>query len=716
MSKKKTKKPQRQNSNYKKNDPTAWIKDVFDESRDSIGDRSIIKITDFDPIRKKRRIEAVKSMLEIAKERIQRFCPDLQQIVSFERTFVNENAKYCSSYEVWEDIGKSLLGASIWALDRIKENDCVEEILQYLPKSHEQLKQTNMPPIFDLEHSTDMIAGMYYLFQNRNQDCIGLSCEKEPDRRVRLFTDLYTTQNMHKQDVLSRNNFEAVMSYIPQADKEKAAKAFENTFWDFVERFYKSRNILARQQTSLVNELNSMSVDMDLLFPKWTYTVVEKFSHSNITSRNGFSKEAMLLRQVDVVNSRITELSHYSSDFSNRPYKDLVDTMGEEIAQIWKDFTIEDPYELCFGLLYAFENNSDLPWLYTFGTKVMTLIFLALPWSECIKIADIFAGESKDNSAGNDVEDAADDMAEVDKLVCGLKPEDWYSLDYMNQDECDTRCSLSQIIYNATKCIIPREASCLEDSAVRLFKKYGVKDPALLKMLAGCSFLLNSYNKQNGYSLYDPSDSDNTDLSDDEYDEDEYMEEDVIAEQGALIAELQEQIALLKKENSRLKSDILDAERKAQNADKKYEELEQQTRHDRQELADLRELVFNQQNDLFEDKTSVNEFAFPYQTKQRIVVFGGHDSWVKEIKLKLPNVRFVGRTTTTNVDMIRKADVVWIQSNAIPHGLFYKIINEVRKVDVPLRYFSFASATKCAKQIVKDDVDGVQRNSYYKKI
>ena len=35
--------------------------------------------------------------------------------------------------------------------------------------------------------------------------------------------------------------------------------------------------------------------------------------------------------------------------------------------------------------------------------------------------------------------------------------------------------------------------------------------------------------------------------------------------------------------------------------------------------------------------------------------------------------------------------------------LHYKIIDEVRKYDVRVRYFSYASAKKCAEQIVADE-------------
>ena len=57
-----------------------------------------------------------------------------------------------------------------------------------------------------------------------------------------------------------------------------------------------------------------------------------------------------------------------------------------------------------------------------------------------------------------------------------------------------------------------------------------------------------------------------------------------------------------------------------------------------QELADPREIVFNHQ--LEQEEVEKIKSPFPCRTKLRAVVFGGHDSWLREIKFKLPDVRF----------------------------------------------------------------------------
>ena len=153
----------------------------------------------------------------------------------------------------------------------------------------------------------------------------------------------------------------------------------------------------------------------------------------------------------------------------------------------------------------------------------------------------------------------------------------------------------------------------------------------------------------------------------------------------------------------RLKRVSYEAGREVLEEKKRYELLQQEAANTAQELTDLRDLLFLQQENLYLDNEPDDQISFPYHTQNIMVVFGGHETWSREMRPKLPDVRFVDRTMVPNADMIRRADVVWIQTNAISHGYYYKIIDEVRKYDVRVRYFSYASAQKCAEQIVADE-------------
>ena len=59
-------------------------------------------------------------------------------------------------------------------------------------------------------------------------------------------------------------------------------------------------------------------------------------------------------------------------------------------------------------------------------------------------------------------------------------------------------------------------------------------------------------------------------------------------------------------------------------------------------------------------------------------MFGSHDSWLREIRQKLPAVRFVDREASPNADLIRNADVIRIQANSLTHKHYYKIIDIVQ--------------------------------------
>lgn len=139
-----------------------------------------------------------------------------------------------------------------------------------------------------------------------------------------------------------------------------------------------------------------------------------------------------------------------------------------------------------------------------------------------------------------------------------------------------------------------------------------------------------------------------------------------------------------------------------------YEHELKNLRLEHRELADLREIVFNQNEDkdvIARRESLEKSYSYPYVTRKKIVIFGGHDSWLKVIKPMLPDVRFVEATQYQfDPNLIKNADVVWIQSNCMGHAQFSNIINKTRQYGVQLRYFSYASAEKCAEQLVTEDL------------
>ena len=125
------------------------------------------------------------------------------------------------------------------------------------------------------------------------------------------------------------------------------------------------------------------------------------------------------------------------------------------------------------------------------------------------------------------------------------------------------------------------------------------------------------------------------------------------------------------------------------------------------ELIDLRERFFhiNSEEDLLDSLQDVGDIKWPYETKKRVIVFGGHPNFIKQMKSLLPGVRFVDVDNLAfNPDIVRNADVIWIQNNYLSHAQFYNVTKEARQYNVQIRYFVYSSSEKSAMQIVEDDI------------
>ena len=123
-----------------------------------------------------------------------------------------------------------------------------------------------------------------------------------------------------------------------------------------------------------------------------------------------------------------------------------------------------------------------------------------------------------------------------------------------------------------------------------------------------------------------------------------------------------------------------------------------------QELVDLRETIFNWELGEQEPVREETVMKLPYEAKARMIVFGGHDTWLKAVRPMLPGVRFVDKDMIPKAETIRNADIVWIQPNAISHAYYYKIMDVARQHKVLVRYFTNAGAEKCARQLAIADL------------
>ena len=75
----------------------------------------------------------------------------------------------------------------------------------------------------------------------------------------------------------------------------------------------------------------------------------------------------------------------------------------------------------------------------------------------------------------------------------------------------------------------------------------------------------------------------------------------------------------------------------------------------------------------------------------------------RRVKQQTPKRTIPMKLMAFSPEIIRNADIVWIQNNCISHSQYWSIVKNCKQAGVQMRYFTHASAEKCAKQLVKED-------------
>lgn len=155
------------------------------------------------------------------------------------------------------------------------------------------------------------------------------------------------------------------------------------------------------------------------------------------------SKETALNKWHDELEAKIDRMKFSLAECCTRPYEWLVKEYGEEFAGVWKEFRIEDPYELCFGFLYLLDNGSDLPWFYFPGVYLMAHYAALLPWPRN-SFADR-TGRIECRKVDQNVQEAQHNLYALS--YCAVNAES-------NEAE---RFNLAQIVYEKTGFLLPRK-------------------------------------------------------------------------------------------------------------------------------------------------------------------------------------------------------------------------------------------------------------------
>jgi hypothetical protein len=339
---------------------------------------------------------------------------------------------------------------------------------------------------------------------------------------------------------------------------------------------------------------------------------------------------------------------------------------------------IQNPYELCFALLYLIETGDDVVWTYGPCIGLMYAVCDNLPWG-------LREYEMSEDPIWEDFT-----IHEFPAQKPANLP-DWNERRFQVKE--NTPRSLAQLLYECTGCLMPADMH-LYDGFMKALRKCGVRAKETPALLTAMTTLGVSQMQIPAYNL-DNWDEAKRDAADG-------------ADKSADSSDLHEDKERLTLELKQLRSALHDAERRERDARKELEKNREIADREHRELADLREYVFNQESEDWETDSQhgnqQNAVALPYEVQRTTLVFGGHESWLAPIRQMLKgNIRFIDRGYTFDTAIIRGADLLWIQPNAIPHKMYYRIIDQARRLKKPVRYFTNASAALCAQQVAEGD-------------
>lgn len=584
------------------------------------------------------------------------------------------------NYDYLDLEGDLRLGAALWILEKLRAGGKIREACRFLPDPDWEEDDCYLPP--DFYHpcfSEELIRSMLCLM-NRRFPASG--------EYGRILT-AEAARGRKPEEAWTK-----LLSLIPDQDTEAACRAFRDGQWDVLSRRMQVEGYFSRTESEIENRIRNLEFLSDS-------PLANPAKRSSDTGSGKISWPDQRELEILELDNKLSDLSDQKETVTLRFTRYLTmsrkqirnDSGSREAARIISGFSVSDPYELCFALVYLADTGDDAPWLVNSGSALMKAALSMLPWYV-----------DQEEWDEDDWEDWYNGIP-YDRNGWTRKDPPPEPLDYYHDRHGDR--NLAQIIYSLCRSVVPAGLHPFEEERRQLIGE-GMPEKTAGKIIDTAELLfLNSFQASKFREDFWPEDF--------EEEEGPEKEEDLqpalpnsgpAADTPDQTEKLEKEVKELRKQVKSLHNAIAAGRQEYERERAKYERELKSLRMEHRELADLRNLVFSMDREDPEQRQAPEEgFSYPYMTRKRTVVFGGHESFLKVIKPMLPSVRFVDPGNLSfSPDIIRHADVVWIQNNRIAHSQFWNIVKNCRLAGVQMRYFGYASAEKCAEQLVKEDM------------
>lgn len=596
-----------------------------------------------------------------------------------------------------DDINNSfdmILGASIWVLDTLRLSGKLDEALKILPRDEESLEDFELVSVIHPCYSERLLRSMCSILQDRNTECVSPK-EGARDPYVFSFSDDFSMAQTQHQDNDSRNRYEQLIALLDPKAIENVVQQLKDEGIVALDLYFKGLTIIqedikrySRLQLALINGMDGKG-----RIAEWDASPMPKKALAVELPKNkparvkpidqNFGMEMRLLNDAydknQYYNKKITDLRVLEAGWDSTLATKPLFTKGElkpasmypdKLLKLADEFTVKNVYADCFAFLYLADHDDDFIWLNYIAAFLVSQVAASLPWNTGTNTAQAMK-----------TEDRVQATLDGSVIPSSIFPNSFKPVyEEKGADGKLYPTSLSGLIYKKTSVLLPSyalDADTLSES----LRESGVDEDTASKAASTVATLA---------------------LAARQYDLPEETEDAVSKEQ---LQAAMDETRKLKEELATVKKQLHTAEAALKKGKEQIEEETEAFRRERQELHDLRELVFTlTNNNIPEGKEADSEIEFPYHTKKKLLVFGGHPAWLRTIKPMLPEVRFIDGIPST--EQVKGAEVIWLQTGYMSHKTFYKIIDIARAKNIPVRYFTSTSAAKCAEQLVMDESKG----------
>lgn len=563
------------------------------------------------------------------------------------------------------------VGATIWILDQLrKKQGKLWEACKILPDDIEGDFFLPME-IYHPSYDDELIDTVAYVITTR----WGIQDNGE---------SVVTKENATGKSI--GGVYKQLLDLLPEEEITKACNSFKEKVWELVGISMEGVAYFDREFNRTVKIIKKMEENLKACLPG----IPSPANTGNIVERPSVDEPLELL-------SRSEDITKREKDFKGRfrwyleMERDEIrrETGSRKIADLIDGFDVEDPYELCFALFYLMDTGDDAPWLMYSGCALMSYVRSMLPWY-INEDWDDEEWESWYEGLRYNQNDWLDRKPPEDEI-------DYYHVKHQGKN-------LAQIIYRLCRGIVPHGRHPFDQNREELISG-GMDEETARKLTDMADLMFLASFQERKYKSWEYSTSS---MPFEEDGQETGTEYDGLSLEGSgetdELSRVKKELDDAKKQIKNLKRVLAETYRDAGNERAKAERELHSLRMEHRELADLRDLVFNKTVEDGKGEKPEEEIKYPYKTKKRTVVFGGHDSFLKVFRPLFPDVRFASpENLTFNPDIIRNADIVWIQNNCISHSQYWSIVKHCKKAGVQMRYFGYSSADKCARQLVMED-------------